>query len=566
MSFKLDRRKACPVEKYAKGVLSGRIIAGKYVRLACQRHLEDLENAEKRGFYFDREASERAIWLIENLRHTKGEWAGQRIRLGEWQKFCIGSIFGWKSIETGLRRFRECYKQVARKNGKSTEVAGVGLIFLAGDHEPGAEIYCAATKKDQAKIVFNEAKNMINALPSHYELRKIVKVWSEMIQVERTASKMVPLGADSKTEDGLNPHAALIDEFHAHPSRALLDVIDTGMGARRQPFIFIITTAGFDKHSACFEQRDYATKVLEGIIENDSLFIYIAEIDEGDDPFDERVWPKANPNYGISVKRDYLRAQAKKAKEIPSFYNEFLTKNLNKWTETEEIWIKADDWKACSHPLDLEKLRTRPCYGGLDLSSTTDLSAFVKVWPPFEDDPLWYVQPHFWLPGDGLQDRIRRDRAPYDAWARAGFLTLTDGNVIDHESIQTAIEEDWDRFEIADIAFDRYNATMIVTRLQGAGVEMVGFGQGYVSMSPAVKEAERIILQKQLAHGGNPVLAWMCSNTVLTRDAAGNVKPDKSKSRSRIDGMVAMLMGIGRASVTPETTKSHTVTHGVISI
>lgn len=566
MSFKLDRRKACPVEKYARQVVEGKIAAGRFVRLACERHLRDLETAEARGLYFDREASERAIYIIESLRHHKGEWAGQRIRLGLWQKFCIGSIFGWKFRETGLRRFTEAYKQVGRKNGKSTEAGGMGIIFMAGDNEPGAEVYIAATKKAQAEIVFNEAKNMINALPSHYELRKICKVWANMLQVERTASKMVPLGADSKTEDGLNPSAAIVDEFHAHPSRALLDVIDTGMGARRQPFKFIITTAGFNKHSPCYELRDYAIKVLEGILENDSLFIYIAELDEEDDPFDETVWIKANPNLGISPKIKFLRDAAKRAKEMPSFYNEFMTKHMNAWTDTETVWIKSDDWKACSGPVDLEKLRTRPCYGGLDLSSTTDLSAFVKVWPPFEDDPHWYVYPRFWLPKDGLQDRIRRDRAPYDVWAREGYITLTDGNVIDHNFIQAAVEEDWDAFEIADVGYDRFNATMIVTRLMESGVAMTGFGQGFVSMSPAVKEAERIILKRELCHGGHPVLAWMCANTVMRMDPAGNIKPDKEHSRSRIDGIVAMLMGIGRASVTPPAPKSHTLTHGVVVI
>lgn len=566
MSFKLDKRKACPVSKYARLVLEGKIVAGKYVKLACERHFRDIETGHERGLIFDRYASERAIFIIENLRHTKGEWAGQKIKLGLWQKFCIGSIFGWKHKDTGLRRFRECYKQVGRKNGKSTEAGGVGIIFMAGDNEPGAEVYVGATKKDQAQIVFNEAKNMINALPAEYSLRKITKVWANMLQVEKTASKMVPLGADSKTEDGLNPSAAIIDEFHAHPSRALLDVIDTGMGSRRQPFIFVITTAGFNKNSACYEQREYATKILEQIVEDDTLFIYIAEIDEEDDPFDEAVWIKANPNYGISVKTDYLQRQAKKAKEVPSFYNEFLTKHLNLWTDTETQWLKTEQWKGCNGAVDLELLKDRPCYGGLDLSSTTDLSAFAKVWPPFEDDKNWYVKLRYWLPKDDLQDRIRRDRAPYDVWARDGYIELTEGNVIDHNFIQKAIEDDWDDYNIADVGFDPYNAAMIVTRLQDAGIEMVTFRQGYLSMSPAVKEAETIILSQQMAHGGDPVLAWMVSNTVMTLDPAGNVKPDKSKSTQRIDGVVAMLMGIGRASATGAKNESYTLSHGVVTI
>lgn len=566
MSFKLDKRKACPVTQYAQAVIDGNIVAGKWVRLACERHFRDLESVVEKGFYFDRAASERAIYFIEQLRHTKGEWAGQRVELSGWQKFCIGSIFGWKIKETGLRRFKSAYKQVGRKNGKSTICGGVGIYLFAADGEPGAEVYTAATKKDQARIVFDEARNMIKALPVHYELRQITSVWSNMMQIVRTGSKMLPMSSDDKKQDGLNPSAAIVDEFHAHKSRALLDVIDTGMGARRQPFMFIITTAGFDKNSACFEQRDYATKILEGIIDDEALFVYIAEIDEGDDPFDERVWIKANPNLGISVKLDYLRNQARKAKEIPSFYNEFLTKHLDLWTDTETQWLKKEQWDACDHPVDLDFLKDRPCYGGLDLSSTTDISAYVKVWPPFEDDPRWYVHCRFWLPSDGLQERIRRDRAPYDVWARQGYLTLTDGNVIDHNFIQNAIEDDWSTFNVIENGFDPYNSTMIVTRLQDSGVEMVTFRQGFLSMSPAVKEAEVIILNKKLAHGGNPVLRWMCSNTVMSLDPAANLKPDKAKSTQRIDGIVAMLMGIGCATAAGQSPESYTVTHGVVTL
>ena len=565
MAFKLDKRRACPVKQYAEQVLSGRIVAGKWVRLACQRHLDDLQNAESKGLYFDRAAAERAIYIIEQLRHTKGEWAGQRIKLGLWQKFCIGSIFGWKIRETGLRRFKKCFKLVGRKNGKSTETSGVGIILLAADGEHGAEVYTVATKRDQARIVFEESKNMIKALPAHYELRRAVQVYKNELQIPRTASKMLPLSADDKTADGLNPSGAIVDEFHAHKSRAMLDVIDTGMGARRQPFTFIISTAGFDQSCACYEERDYCIKVLEGVIADESVFIYMAELDEGDDPFDEANWVKANPNFGVSVKPEYLRGQAKKAREIPSFYNEFMTKHMNLWTQTETRWLPLEKWDACSDLVDLERLRTRPCYGGLDLSTTTDLSAFVLVWPPDEDDERWYVYPRFWLPGDGLQERQRRDRAPYDAWARNGFLTLTDGDVIDHNFIQAQVEDDFNSFEIGDIGYDPYNASMIVTRLTDSGVKMVAFRQGFLSMSPAAKEAERIIMSGQMAHGGHPVLRWMCSNTVMRMDPAGNIKPDKEKSTQRIDGIVAMMMAIGRASVTGQQVKSFTASHGVIS-
>lgn len=566
MAFHLDKRKACPVKKYAEQVLAGKIVAGRFVRLACQRHLDDLKNGHRRGLYFDREESEKTIYFFEQLRHTKGEWGGQVIRLSLWQKFIIGAVFGWKHKATGLRRFRKVLDLIGRKNGKSTKAGGVTLKLLCADGEPGAEVYTVATKRDQARIVFDEAKNMVRALPGHYEMRKIISVWQNMLQVERTASKALPLSSDDKTADGLNPHGAVIDEFHAHRNRAMLDVINTGMGARRQPLEWIISTAGFDMNSPCYEERDYAIKVLEGVIQDDSLFAFIAELDEGDDPFDESVWIKANPNLGISPKLDYLQQQAKKAREIPSFYTEFMTKHMNQWMSTEQRWIPIETWDKCAGAVDLERLKTRPCYGGLDLSSVSDLSAFVKVWPPVEDDPFWYVHPRFWLPQDDLQDRIRRDRAPYDVWAREGYITLTPGNVIDHNFIQSEIEDDWDEFEIADIGFDRYNATMIVTRLQDHGCVMVGFGQGYVSMSPAVKQAETIILPGKLAHGGNPVLRWMATNVVMRMDPAGNVKPDKEKSNKKIDGIVAMLMGIGRATVSENQGPSVYESRGIVTL
>ncbi|MGB4107757.1 MAG: terminase TerL endonuclease subunit [Alphaproteobacteria bacterium] len=566
MSFQLDKRKACPVTKYARQVVEGKIVAGKWVKLACQRHLDDLKNGPKRGLYFDRAASEKAIYFCELLRHTKGEWGGQRIKLSLWQKFVIGSVFGWKWAATGLRRFRKVYKEVARKNGKSTECGAIGLFLFTADGEPGAEIYTAATKRDQARIVFDETKNMVLALPSHYELRQIISVWQHTLVVAKTASKMMPLSADDKTMDGLNPHGAIIDELHAHKTRGVLDILDTAMGARRQPLRFAITTAGHDRHSVCWEEREYSCKVLEKVIEDDSVFAYIATIDEGDDPFDEKVWIKANPNLGISVKLDYLRDQAKKAKEVGTFFNEFLRLHLNVWTEAESRWMGLDKWDACKSPVIISELIEPPCWGGLDLSSTTDLSAFLKVWAPTPEDKMWRIHARFWLPRDTLQERVRKDRVPYDVWAREGYIDVTDGNVIDHNFIQARIEEDWENFNVQDIGFDPWNSTMLTTRLMNSGVNMVAFRQGFISMSPAVKQLEKIILSGELAHGGNPVLRWMMSNVVMRLDPAGNVKPDKEKSSERIDGIVALIMAVGRASVGEETKPGHTATHGVVFV
>lgn len=566
MAVKIDRRTACPVLQYAQRVVNGRIVAGKLVKLACERHIRDLKTAEARGLVFDRASSERAIRFIELLRHSKGEWGGRRIKLSPFQKFCIGSIFGWKWRASGLRRYRKAYKEVGRKNGKSTECAGISLYLLTADGEPGAEVYTAATKRDQARIVFDETKNMVRALPPEYELRNIISVWQHALVVEKTASKMLPLSADDKTMDGLNPHGAIVDELHAHTSRGVLDLIDTAFGARRQPVRFAITTAGSNRLSVCWEERAYATKVLEGIIDDDSLFVYIATIDEGDDPFDESVWIKANPNLGVSVKIDYLRDQAKKAREIGTFYNEFLRLHLNVWTQAECRWMSLEQWDSCGGQVIPSALRDRPCYGALDLSSTTDLSAFVKVWPPVEDDPLWYASARFWIPRDNMQERIRKDRVPYDVWARDGLIEVTDGNVIDHDFIQAAIEDDLDNYNIEDIAFDPWNATMLTTRLANGGARMVQFRQGFISMSPAAKQLEKLVLARELRHGGNPVLRWMMSNVVMRTDPAGNIKPDKEKSSDRIDGIVSLVMAVGRASTAEESRKSYCATHGVVML
>lgn len=564
MSYTVDRRTTCPVTKYARSVVSGKIVAGKWVRLACQRHLDDLKTAKSRGLVFDRAASERAIFFCETLRHTKGEWGGLQLKLSPFQKFIVGSIFGWKWKATGLRRFRKAYNEVARKNGKSTFSGPIALYMLTADGEPGAEVYTAATKREQAGIVFGEAMNMLRALPAEYMLRKIVSIYKHSIVVDKTASKMMALSSDAKTLDGLNPHCSIVDELHAHESRALWDILDTAMGARRQPLQFAITTAGYDRHSVCWQEREYSTRVLEGIVEDDSLFAYIATIDEGDNPFDENVWVKANPNLGTSIKKEYLRDQAKRAKEVTSFYNEFLRLHLNVWTESETRWLPLEKWDVCNAPVALDSLKNRPCFAGLDLSSTTDLSSYVKVWPPYEDDQSWRVHARFWIPEENMRERIRRDRVPYDVWARQGWIEPTPGDVIDHDFIQAAIERDNEEYEIIDNGFDPFNATMIMSRLTASGVNMVAFRQGFISMSPAVKQTETLILGRKLAHGGNPVLRWMMTNVVMEMDPAGNIKPAKNKSNARIDGLVAMFIAIGRATATADDGPSVYETRGII--
>lgn len=552
-----------PVTAYARGVLAGTYAAGRLVRLACERHMRDLEEGAARGLTFDVEAAERAIRFFSFLRHSKGEWAGTPVVLEPWQQFIVGSLFGWKRAD-GTRRFRTAYDEVPRKNGKSTMAAGIGLYLFVADGEPGAEVYCAATKKDQARIVWDEAARMVRRSPA---LAKRVTVQKGNLHIAATASKFEPLGADEDTLDGLNIHASVVDELHAHKTRGVVDVLETATGARRQPLTFYITTAGYNRHSVCWEQREYAVKVLEGIIADDTVFAYIATIDEGDDWTDPAVWAKANPNLGVSVKIDDLHRKCAKAKALPGAQNAFRRLHLDEWTEQADRWIDLAAWDACDGAVDPEALRGRRAYVGLDLASTTDIAACVLLFPPVEDGEPWAVLPRFFVPKDTIQKRSREDRVPYDVWARDGHLVATDGNIIDYDVIREHILADAEAFDIQqqryrededvpEIAYDRWNATQLVTQLTGDGFTCVPIGQGFASMAGPTRELEKLIVGRELAHGGHPVLRWMASNAAAKQDAAGNVKLDKSVSTERIDGMVALCMALARAMLRLTTGES----------
>ena len=362
------------------------MLTNRLVRLACERHLEDLGSGASRGLRFDVQAAQHAIDFFGFLRHSKGEWAGQTFALAPWQAFVVGSLFGWQRAD-GLRRFRTAYCAVPRKNGKSTLSAGIALYLLVADGEQGAEIYSAATTRDQARIVFDEAKRMVGSSPA---LKRRVQVLINNLNVEASASRFMPLSSDASSMDGLNVHGAIIDELHAHKTRHVVDVLETATGARRQPLLFEITTAGYDRHSICFEHHDYAIKLLEGVLQDDSWFAFIAAADENDDWTDPEVWRKANPSFGLSVKADDLARKAEKAIALPGAQNAFRRMHLNEWTEQAERWIDLAAWDACAGPVDLEALRGRTCFGGLDLSTTTDVTALAWVFPPEGDDGLWY--------------------------------------------------------------------------------------------------------------------------------------------------------------------------------
>ena len=539
-----------PVAAYIAGVLDGTVPACKLIRLAVQRHVRDLEEGPKRGLRFDRQAAEHAIRFFGFLKHSKGEWAGQSFQLEPWQQFILWVLFGWKRAD-GLRRFRIGYIEVPRKNGKTTLVAGIGLYLLVADGEPGAEVYSAATKRDQAKLSWSEAARMVAASPA---LERMVKHWraSNTLAVEAAASKFAPLGADADTMDGLNVHGALIDELHAHKTRDVVDVLETATGARRQPLHLEITTAGYDRESVCWEHHQYSVQVLEGTVEDDTWFAFIAAMDEGDAWDDPAAWAKANPNYGVSVKPDDLARKCEKAKRMPAAQNGFLRLHLDVWTQQSDRWIDLSLWDENAGeimgPAELEAmLAGRACLGGLDLSSVSDLTAWLAVFPVEGSDVEVDILARFWCPWARLIDPENQYAAQYQAWERAGYLTATEGNAVDYAFIKAKILEDASKYRLVDLNVDRlFQGYQTSMELADEGLTVVGMGQGFMSMAAPMKEFERRLFAKGLRHHGNPVLRFMAGNVAVRQDPAGNLKPDKANSQGKIDGIVALVMALDR--------------------
>lgn len=565
---------------YARAVVAGELVAGRLVQLACARHLRDFEHGHARRLRFDVDLAEEAIEFFEHVRHSKGEWAGTPVVLSPPEQFIIGALFGWVDAVTRLRRFRTAYVEVAKKFGKSLIASGVGLFLAFYDGEPGAEVYAAASKRDQAKIVWGEARAMVMTTP---ELRRRIQVRALNLHHLDTASKFEPLGRDSEGLDGINPHGKIIDELHRHKTREVWDILEQSSGSRRQPLTFVITTAGADTASICWEQHDYAVKVLEGVLVDDTYFAYVATLDvcescrakgrtAPDDTCstcdawtDERAWPKANPNYPITPKPDEMRQLCRSAQERPAAQNAFKRLRLNIWTESVERWLPADAWRACGEPL--RPLAGRRGVLGLDLSSTMDLTALVGVFEA--DDGTYDVTARFWLPGDNLAERVKRDRAPYDVWAREGYLTLTDGSAVDYDFIVAEILAIPERegVEIAEVAYDPWNATSVSNDLEQAGVARVPIRQGFASLNAPSKALETLIAKRQIRHGGHPLLALCAANTIVEIDAAGNIKPSKAKSHpiGRIDGIVALVTALARVIVQPDT-RSVYATRGVLVV
>jgi len=534
-----------PVTDYARRVVAGKVIAGALARAACARHLRDLENGPARGLVWRPDFAAHYINVFSWLRHSKGEFAGQTLTLEPWQMFRVGSVYGWQRAD-GTRRFRVAYHEVARKNGKSTEAAGVGIVGLVADNEPGSEVYSAATRKEQARIVFDEACRMVRASP---ELRKKLRVLKLAIVHEAKSSKFEPLSSDARTLDGLNPHHIIVDELHKHSTRELLDVLDTALGARRQPVLWIITTAGDDEVETVYAQeREYAEKVLTGALEDDTYFAYIATIDAEDRWDDESCWIKANPNLGVSVKLDDMRRQCAKAKGNPSAQAAFKRLRLNVRTASAVKAIPMERWNDCHEaPLDEMALRGRPCFASFDLSSKIDLTAATLIFPPQSPNERWKLLARFWCPAENIQDREDRDRVQYQRWVGEGWVEATPGDVVDQASISSQILE-WHRlYKIQMCPYDPWQATQLAIELQGAGVPVVEFIQGLRSYSLPTKEFLNLVFARKLEHGGNPILKWMASNLAVEKDKNENMMPTKKKSTGRIDGITAAIMAYGAA-------------------
>lgn len=534
-----------PVHQYARDVLDGKYPSCKKLRQACQRHLDFLDRDD---LFFDAAEADRAIAFAQQFQHVKGQWDSDYIILVPWQQFIMGSLFGWKVVETGLRLFRSAYVQIPRKNAKSTLASIIGLYGLIADGEPGAEVYSAATKRDQAKIIFDTAKAQVRKQPT---LKKILGIYTNNIHHLASNSKFEPLSADAHSMDGLNIHVALVDELHAHKSGAVLEVITTATGSRRQPIVFMITTAGFER-AVCIETYNYCEQILDGIHTDDTLLIFITEMEEGDDWTDPAVWAKANPNLGVSVFISQLESECRKAVAIPARQNNFLCKHLNKWVNQADRWIDMDQWKACGGKIVESDLYGRECYAGLDLSATRDITAFVLVFPPEHADDKWQVIGRYWVPKEQVDRRAKGylvDKVPYDAWEREGLIQVTPGNVIDYDFVRDEILKLAKLFDVKEIAYDPYKATETAIKLTNEGLEMVAFRQGARSYDAPMTKLEELLVDGQLCHGSHPALTWMANNMTVRYDPNLNKAPDKKNAKDRIDGVVAMLMGMGRAMV-----------------
>ena len=501
-------------------------------------------------YYFDKSAAKKAVGFIETfITHTKGEMSGKPFLLEDWQKKIVSDLFGWKNKKTDLRKYRTAYIQIGRKNGKSTLASALALYMLFADDERGSEIYSAAGDRQQAGIVHEIAKGMIVANP---ELSKRSKVYRNSIVNESKGNFYQAISSDSKTKHGFNANCIIFDELHTQPNRDLWDTLTTSVGSRRQPLTIAITTAGYDRNSICHEIYKYAQQVDNQSVKDETFYSCIYEAEMDDDITDEDVWKKANPNYGVSLKKNYMEIESQRAVDVPSYQNTFKRLMLNIWTDSVSVWIPNNEWMECHQEFDYSTLEGKECWGGLDLASTRDISAFVLL---FKVDEKYIVLPHLFIPEENAKKRSERDGVDYVTWKNQGHIIATDGDVADYNFIKEKINELSKKYRIQSIAYDRWNASQLVIDLQNDGANMDPFGQGFVSMSAPTKELEKLIIGKQIIHDDNPCMNWMLSNVAIQEDPAGNIKIAKNKSKEKVDGLVALVMALGEM-MTEESTDS----------
>lgn len=532
--------------QYAKDVVAGRIPAGRFVKAACKRQIDDLKRWKGKvaPFRFDKAKAEKVCRFIELLPHIKGPKAGELIVLEPWQVFILTTVYGWVKAD-GTRRFRRVYIEVPRGNGKSALSSGLGLYMLCADGEGGAEVYSFATTRDQAKIVFGDAQNMARRTPglkAHFG----VEVNAHNINVLRTASKFEALSAEGSTLDGLNTHFACVDELHAHKTRAVYDVVETSIGKRTQSMLWVITTAGSNRAGICYEVRGFVTKVLAGIAKDESQFGIVYGLDEGDDWTTEEALIKANPNWGVSVMPEVLLPLQAKAMTMPSAANNFKAKHLNEWVNADTAWMDMKAWEACAEPsLDPEQFAGEPAWVALDLASKVDIAAKVSLHVRDIDGKAHYfVFGQYYLPRETVE---RGENSQYQGWESMGLLTVTDGAVIDFAVIEDDLLADCSKFEVREVPYDPFQATQLSTRMAAQGVPMVEMRPTVLNFSEPMKQLEALVLQGRLHHNGDPVLTWMMSNVVAHMDAKDNIYPRKERPENKIDGVVALIMALGRA-------------------
>ena len=495
---------------------------------------------------YDKDAADFAVMFIEQLCHTKGTWAGKPFELIDWQEQIIRDIFGILK-PNGYRQFNTAYVEIPKKMGKSELAAAVALLLTCGDGEERAEVYGCAADRQQAAIVFDVAADMVRMCPALNKRVKILTATKRIVYAP-TNSFYPVLSAEAYSKHGFNIHGVVFDELHTQPNRKLFDVMTKGSGdARMQPLYFLITTAGTDTHSICYETHQKAKDILEGRKIDPTFYPVIYGADESDDWTDPEVWKKVNPSLGITVGIDKVQAACESAKQNPGEENSFRQLRLNQWVKQAVRWMPMDKWDKCAFAVDPEELEGRVCYGGLDLSSTTDISAFVLVFPPEDEDDKYMILPYFWIPEENMERRVARDHVPYDVWERQGILETTEGNVIHYGFIEQFIGRLGERYNIREIAFDRWGAIQMVQNLECMGFTVIPFGQGFKDMSPPTKELMKLVLEEKIAHGGHPVLRWMMDNIYVRTDPSGNIKPDKEKSTEKIDGAVATVMALDRA-------------------